>query len=175
MKGSQNHTIYSYKLLYRFRWGLAGFSIQLLLTGLSLFGMAYLLHTPVSRFVVTLAVYPAVSVLHLLLFRLYAHLRAMKPHTTADMLVSPWWGAGYKLPVPMNAYRAGEVTVLAGCLFVASAAFVWLPLEYGLTLIAGTFILAIPRLLALIASFGRSKQCRVKYERGGVAFLMTDG
>lgn len=175
MKEPKNQTIYSYKLLYRFRWGLGGYLFQLLLIGLSLFGISHILQIPAARLVVTLAILPSVAISHLVLFRLYAQLRVLKPHTTADMLLSPWWGTGYRLPVSMAVYRAGEGAVLAGCLFLAAAAFVWLPAEYGLALLCGTLILALPRLFALLASFRQSKHCRVKYENRGVAFLLTDG
>lgn len=175
MRVAENQTIYSYKLLYRFRWGLVGYLFQLLLLGLSLIAISWLLHIPVARLIVTLAILPAITIGHLFVFRLYAQLRAQKPYTTADMLVSPWWGTGYRLPVPVKTYRATEGVVLAGCLFLAAGAYVWLPVEYGLTLLSGTIVLAFPRLAALIASYRQSGQCRVKYENHGVAFLLTDG
>ncbi|WP_246000553.1 hypothetical protein [Brevibacillus panacihumi] len=175
MKASMHQTIYSYKLLYRFRWRSAGYLTQLLLIGLSLIGISLLLDTPVVHLIVNLAILPIIPVCHLLVFRLYAKLRLQKPHTTADMLVSPWWGTGYRLPVPIRLYRTTEGTVLAGSLLFAGAAYVWLPVEYGLALLAGTFILALPRLLALLASLRQPKSCSVKYEERGVAFLLTDG
>lgn len=175
MKEPANQTIYSYKLLYRFRWGTAGYLFQLLLIGLSLIGISWILHVPVAQLMVTLAILPGIAIGHLVVFRLYAQLCVLKPYTTADMLVSPWWGTGYRLPVPIKAYRVTEVTVLAGSLFLAAGAYVWLPMDYGLTLLGGTLILAIPRLIALIASYRQSAHCRVKYENRGVAFLHTDG
>ncbi|WNC14928.1 hypothetical protein [Brevibacillus brevis] len=168
-------TIYSYKLLHRFRWGIVGSLSQLLLIGLSLIAISMLLNVPVDRLIVTLAILPAVSISHLIVFRLFAQLRELRPHTTADMLVSPWWGAGYRLPVPLSIYRTGESVVLAGSLCLAAAAYVWLPVEYGLTLLSGSLVLSLPRLLALLVSFRQSKNCRVKYENKGVAFLLTDG
>lgn len=175
MKNLSKQTIYSYKLLYRFRWGWIGMLCQLLLIGLSLFGISILLQVPIAGLIVTLAILPAVAIAHLVLFRLYAQLRMLNPQTTADMLVSPWWGTGYRLPVSLAVYRSGEWAVLAGCLFLALAAFVWLPAGYGLTLLSSVVILAIPRLCALLASLRQPKHCRVKYENRGVAFLQTDG
>lgn len=175
MKGSANQTIYSYKLLHRFRWGLIGYLFQLLLIGLLLIAISLLLQTPVARLVVTLAVLPPIAISHLLLFRLYTSIHQLKPHTTADMLVSPWWGAGYRLPVSLSVYRTGEYVVLIGSLFLAAAAFVWIPIEYGLSLIGGTLILALPRLAALLASFRQSDPCQVRYENRGIAFLQTNG
>lgn len=99
MKGhAHQHTIYSYKLLYRFRWGLIGYLLQLVLIGLSLIGSSMLLQVPVASLVVTLAILPVVPICHLFIFRLYARLRSQKPRTTADMLVSPWWGPGTCFP-----------------------------------------------------------------------------
>jgi hypothetical protein len=170
-----HQTIYSYKLLYRFRWLGVGYLFQLLLIGLSLIGISFYLKVHVAPLIVTLAILPAIPISHLLVFRIYAKLRLQKPHTTADMLVSPWWGAGYRLPVAISLYRATEGSVLSGSLFLALAAYVWLPIAYGLTLLCGWFILALPRLFALLASFRQPKQCRVKYEDRGVAFLLTDG
>jgi len=175
MKEPTSQTIYSYKLLYRFRWGIAGSMLQWLLMGLSLLLISRLLHVPVARLIVTLAILPAIAASHLIVFRLYARLRQHKPHTTADMLVSPWWGSGYRLPVPLSVYRRGESTVLFGCLLLAAAAYVWLPVEYGLTLFGGTLVLSLPRLAALLVSFRQPKSSRVKYENRGVAFLLTDG
>lgn len=175
MKESINQTIYSYKLLYRFRWGMIGHLFQWLLMGSSLIMISMYLNVPVARLIVTLAILPAIAVSHLILFRLFAQLRLLKPHTTADMLVSPWWGSGYRLPVPLSIYRTGESAVLLGCLFLAATAYVWLPVEYGLTLLCGTLVLSLPRMLALLISFRQSRNSRVKYENRGVAFLLTDG
>ena len=175
VKGPANQTIYSYKLLQRFRWGLIGCLFQILLTGLMLTAISLLLQTPVNRLVVTLAVLPPIGLVHLLLFRFYAAISLHKPHTTADMLVSPWWGAGFRLPVSLSVYRTGEFVVLAGSLLLSAAVFVWIPVEYGLMLLGGNLILAFPRLVALIASCRHSDPCQVKYEKSGVAFLLTDG
>ncbi|WP_400161773.1 hypothetical protein ACAF76_021270 [Brevibacillus sp. TJ4] len=174
MKESANQTIYSYKLLHRFRWGLVGYLFQLLLIGLLLIAISIALYTPVIRLVVTLAVLPLIAISHLMLFRLYTTVRKLTPQTTADMLVSPWWGSGYRFPVSLSVYRKGESVVLAGSLLLAAAVFVWIPLEYGLTLIGGTIILAFPRLVALLASFRQSDPCKVKYENRGIAFLLTN-
>ncbi|MGN7471401.1 hypothetical protein [Brevibacillus sp. SAFN-007a] len=175
MKGHAPHTFYSYKLLYRFRWGLTGYLFQLLLIGLSLIGSSTLLQVPVASLVVTLAILPVIPICHLLIFRLFARLRAHKPRTTADMLVSPWWGAGYSLPVPLSVYRASEYTVLFGSALIAAGAYVWLSAGYGLTLLGGVVIVALPRMLALAASYRQPSGSRVKYEYRGVAFLQTDG
>ncbi|KZE46622.1 hypothetical protein AV540_21970 [Brevibacillus parabrevis] len=175
MKGQAQHTIYSYKLLYRFRWGVIGYLLQLLLIGLSLIGSSMLLQVPAASLVVTLAILPVIPICHLITFRLYAQLRSQKPRTTADMLVSPWWGAGYVLPVPLSVYRASESTVLVGTALLAAGAFVWLSAGYGLTLLSGVVVVSLPRLIALIASFRQPSWSRVKYENRGVAFLKTDG
>lgn len=175
MKEAATHTIYSYKLLYRFRWRFVGYLFQLLLIGLSLISHSFLLQVPAYTLIVTLAILPVIPICHLVFFRLYTHLRGHRPQTTADMLVSPWWGAGYRLPVPVSVYRTSELTVLGGSCAVAAGAYVWLPAGYGLTLLSGTFIVALPRLLALFSSFRQPERCRVKYEDRGVAFLLTDG
>ncbi|MFS0556936.1 hypothetical protein [Brevibacillus sp. 179-C9.3 HS] len=175
MKETAAHTIYSYKLLYRFRWQLVGYLFQLLLIGLSLISHSFLLQVPAYKLIVTLAILPVIPICHLVLFRLYAHLRGHKPKTTANMLVSPWWGAGYPLPVPLSVYRASELTVIGGSVAVAAGAYVWLSQGYGLTLVSGTLIVALPRLFALLASFRQPSHSRVKYEDRGVAFLLTDG
>lgn len=175
MREPIQQTIYSYKLLHRFRWGLIGHLFQWLLMGVFLIAVSLYLQVPVARLIVTLAILPAIAVGHLVVFRLYAQLLVLGPHTTADMLVSPWWGSGYRLPVPISVYRRGECAVLLGCLFLAAAAYVWLPVEYGLTLLCGTLVLSLPRLSALLVSLRQSKKSRVKYENRGVAFLLTDG
>ncbi|MGG1657867.1 hypothetical protein [Brevibacillus sp. NRS-1366] len=175
MREPLHQTIYSYKLLYRFRWGFIGHLLQLLLIGLSLIGISAILHIPVYKLVVTLAILPVIPICHLVIFRLYTKMRGLKPQTTADMLVSPWWGTGFPLPIPMTVYRASESTVLGGSVLVAAGAYVWLPEEYSLTLLSGTLILALPRLLALFVSFRQSAHSRIKYENRGVAFLLTDG
>ncbi|MBR8659913.1 MULTISPECIES: hypothetical protein [Brevibacillus] len=171
----KEQTIYSYKLLRRFRWRLAGWLFQLLLICLFPLAASVWLKIPADRLVVTLAVLPAIAAGHLCLFRLYAGLRSHHPHTTPDLLVSPWWGAGSRHPVSLRAYRGAEATVLAGSLFLAAAVFVWVPLPYGMALLWGTAVLGLPRLLALIASLRQPPHCRVKYESGSVAFLLTDG
>ncbi|QQE74531.1 hypothetical protein KDJ56_00530 [Brevibacillus composti] len=168
-------TIYSYKLVRRFRWRLAGLFLQLLLFLLFFLISVRWLATPLSSLIVSLAVLPGISVLHLCLFRIYTSLRGHSPQTTPDMLFSPWWGAGYRFPVPLASFRGAETTVLAGTLFLAAALYVWLPAPYGLTLLAGAMIAALPRAIAILISLRVPKQCRVKYERRSVAFLLTDG
>ncbi|GAB1533487.1 MULTISPECIES: hypothetical protein [Brevibacillus] len=175
MKETAAHTIYSYKLLYRFRWRFVGYLFQLLLLGLSLIWHSFMLQVPAYTLIVTLAILPVIPICHLVLFRLYALLRGHKPKTTADMLVSPWWGAGYPLPIPLSVYRGSELTVNVGSMAIAAGAYVWLSKGYGLTLITGTLIISLPRLLALLASFRQPSHSRVKYEDRGVAFLLTDG
>jgi hypothetical protein len=154
---------------------MVGYLFQLLLIGLLLIAISLLTHRSVVSLVVTLAVLPPIAISHLLLFRLYTSMRQLNPQTTADMLVSPWWGSGYRFPVSLSEYRTGEYVVLMGSLLFAAAGFVWIPLEYGLTLLGGTLILAFPRLAALLASFRQSDPCKVKYENRGVAFLHTNG
>ncbi|USG65876.1 hypothetical protein NDK47_00525 [Brevibacillus ruminantium] len=171
----KNQTIYSYKLVRRFRWRFAGIFLQFLLFALFVTASARWLAIPIPSLIVSLAVWPGIALLHLCLFRLYVFLRGHAPQTTPDMLFSPWWGAGFRLPVPLAAYRGAESTVLGGSLFLAAALYVWLPSPYGLTLLAGTIITGIPRLFALLLSFRLPKQCRVKYENRSVAFLLTDG
>ncbi|NRS49503.1 hypothetical protein [Brevibacillus sp. HB2.2] len=175
MKETAAHTIYSYKLLYRFRWRFVGYLFQLLLLGLSLIWHSFMLQVPAYTLIVTLAILPVIPICHLVLFRLYALLRGHKPKTTADMLVSPWWGAGYPLPIPLSVYRGSELTVNVGSMAITAGAYVWLSEGYGLTLITGTLIISLPRLLALLASFRQPSHSRVKYEDRGVAFLLTDG
>ncbi|TQR29981.1 hypothetical protein [Brevibacillus brevis] len=175
MKETAAHTIYSYKLLYRFRWRFVGYLFQLLLIGLSLIWHSFMLQVPAYTLIVTLAILPIIPICHLVLFRLYALLRGHKPKTTADMLVSPWWGAGYPLPIPLSVYRGSELTVNVGSMAIAAGAYVWLSEGYGLTLITGTLIISLPRLLALLTSFRQPSHSRVKYEDRGVAFLLTDG
>ncbi|MGG4447828.1 hypothetical protein [Brevibacillus porteri] len=175
MKETAAHTIYSYKLLHRFRWRFVGYLFQLLLLGLSLISHSFILQVPTYTLIVTLAILPVIPICHLVLFRLYALLRGHKPKTTADMLVSPWWGAGYPLPIPLSVYRGSELTVIVGSMAIAAGAYVWLSKGYALTLITGTLIVALPRLLALLASFRQPGRSRVKYEDRGVAFLLTDG
>ena len=175
MREPLHQTIYSYKLLYRFRWNPIGYLLQLLLIGLSLIGISLVLHVPVYKLIVTLAIFPVVPICHLVVFRLFTVMRGLKSQTTADMLVSPWWGTGFPLPVPMSVYRASESIVLAGSTLISAGAFVWLPEEYGLMLLGATVILALPRLIALIASYRQPGNSRVKYENRGVAFLLTDG
>ncbi|MGG4460269.1 hypothetical protein HP398_27745 [Brevibacillus sp. HB1.4B] len=175
MKETAAHTIYSYKLLHRFRWRFVGYLFQLLLLGLSLISHSFILQVPAYTLIVTLAILPVIPICHLVLFRLYALLRGHKPKTTADMLVSPWWGAGYPLPIPLSVYRGSELTVIVGSMAIAAGAYVWLSKGYALTLITGTLIVALPRLLALLASFRQPSRSRVKYEDRGVAFLLTDG
>ncbi len=175
MREPLHQTIYSYKLLYRFRWSLVGYLLQLLLIGLSLIGISKMINMPVYKLIVTLAILPVVPICHLVVFRLYTAMRGLKPQTTADMLVSPWWGTGFPLPVSMSVYRASESIVLGGSLLISAGAYVWLPEDYGLMLLSATVIFAVPRLSALLASYRQTGNSRVKYENRGVAFLLTDG
>jgi hypothetical protein len=171
----KEQTIYSYKLLYRFRWRFTGLLLQLLLLGASLAAASQWMSIKMTELLVSLSVLAVIPILHVLLFRFYAFLRSQTAFTTPDMLFSPWWGAGTRLPLPVSLYRGAESTVIAGSLLIAAALFVWLPLSHSVSLLCGAVVFAIPRLLALLISLRQPKHCRVKYEITGVAFLLTDG
>ncbi|MFY0544688.1 hypothetical protein [Brevibacillus sp. H7] len=171
----KEQTIYSYKLLLRFRWRFPGLLFQLLLLGASLLGVSLWLPVALEQLLVSSYILAGVPVAHFLLFRLYTHIRSISPGTTPDMLFSAWWGAGFRLPQPLALYRGAEWTVILGSLLLSAALFVWLPLSFGVTLVCGAIVFAFPRLLILLLSIRQPKQCRVKYESASVAFLLTDG
>ncbi len=171
----KDQTIYSYKLLFRFRWRFWGFLVQLLLLGASLIAGSHWLAISLQHLLVSCSILAGIPVAHFLLFRLYAYFRALSPGTTADMLFSAWWGAGFTLPQPLSHYRGAESTVILGSLFLSASLFVWLPLSYGVTLLSGAVVFALPRLIALLLSLRQPNRCRVKYETASVAFLLTDG
>jgi hypothetical protein len=171
----KEQTIYSYKLLYRFRWRFAGLLLQFLLLGASLTAASLRLSIGMTELLVSLSVLAAIPILHVLLFRFYAFVRSLTAVTTPDMLFSLWWGAGTRHPLPVSLYRGAESTVIAGSLLFAAALFVWLPLSYSVCLLCGAVVFALPRLMALLFSLRQPKHCRVKYEIAGVAFLLTDG
>ncbi|MBO8164842.1 MAG: hypothetical protein H0Z34_14170 [Brevibacillus sp.] len=170
----KEQTIYSYKLLLRFRWRWPGFLLQLgcFLTGL-LFsalpsGKSWQLLTSLS----ILAVLP---IIHHLLFRFYVYTASEQVKTTPDGLFSVWWGAGTLYPVSLTFFRRAEWTVSLGSLFISLFLFAWLPFSYGVTLAAGAVVFAIPRLFGLVLSYRQPHHCRVRYERNSLAFLQTDG
>lgn len=171
----KEQTIYSYKLVYRFRWRVIGYLSQALLLVGSLYTLAAWLAYPPAKLLVSLSIVAIVPVIHFLLFRVYAYARAQSPSLSPDMLFSAWWGAGISVPVSLAMYRGAEITVIAGGLLLPAALFVWLPFNYAMTLLVGSAVLALPRALALLASFRQPRHCRVKYETRSVAFLLTDG
>jgi hypothetical protein len=171
----KEQTIYSYKLLFRFRWPLLGFLFQLVLLGGSLLAVSQWLSIAAEQLLISSSILAGIPIAHFLLFRLYAYARTLTPATTPDMLFSAWWGAGFALPQPVSSYRGAECTVMVGSLFASAALFVWLPLSYAVTLMCGTVVFAFPRLVALLLSIKQPSRCRVKYETASVAFLLTDG
>jgi hypothetical protein len=175
MQKMKEQTIYSYKLLYRFRWHFAGLVLQILLLGVCLGAASLWLSIAISELLVSLSILAAIPILHAFLFRFYLFTRSLTADTVPNMLFSPWWGAGTRHPMALSHYRGAESTVIAGSLLFAAALFVWLPLTFSVCLLCGTVVFAIPRLLALLMSLPQPKHCRVKYEMASVAFLLTDG
>ncbi|NGQ96509.1 hypothetical protein G3578_15195 [Brevibacillus sp. SYP-B805] len=171
----KEQTIYSYKLLHRFRWGAVGYLLQfaVLAAGLAAASLAALV--PLSELIVSLSILVIVPVLQFLLFRLYAYSRSQQTRITPDTLFSPWWGAGTAVPVSLSFFRQAELTVILGSVLSAAGLYVWLPISYGLSLAAAAAALNLPRLFSLLASLRQPQQCRVKYEWRSVAFLLTDG
>jgi hypothetical protein len=168
-------TIYSYKLLYRFRWRLFGHLGQIAMLLASLYLLASRLQMPFHELIPSLSIVAVVPILQFMLFRLYTYFRSLPAALSADMLFSAWWGAGTVFPLSLTLFRGAELTVSIGSLLITAAVYVWLPAAYGVALLAGTAALALPRILVLFASLGQPKHCRVKYETRGVAFLLTDG
>jgi hypothetical protein len=171
----REQTIYSYKLLHRFRWRFAGFFLQVSSLLALLYTAAVLFAMPFPDLLVSLSILATLPVLHFLLFRTYAYCRSQTAKISPDMLFSPWWGAGTAYPSPLAFFRGAELTVCAGSLLVPAALYVWLPPSYGIALAVGAIAFAVPRIAALLVSLRQPKHCRVKYEIGSVAFLLTDG
>lgn len=171
----KEQTIYSYKLLHRFRWRLFGYLWQIAVLVGTLYLLASRLDVPFHKLLLSLSIVAVVPIMQFMLFRLYAYVRSLPTTLSPDMLFSAWWGAGTVVPLSLAVYRGAEITVSIGSLLISTAVYVWLPVAYGATLLAGTVVLALPRILALIASLRQPKICRVKYETGSVAFLLTDG
>jgi len=170
----KEQTIYSYKLLRRFRWGGPGLLFQLILLVLGCLAASLFLSVPLPNLVVSTSILVILPILHFLFFRFYAYLADQRTSITADTLFSAWWGAGTALPVTLSFFRKAEATVIIGSLLVSLGLFVWLPRTYGLALIIASLVLILPRLLSLFASLSLPKHCRVKYELRSVAFLLTN-
>ncbi|MCK9906078.1 hypothetical protein MXD63_39570, partial [Frankia sp. Cpl3] len=146
----KEQTIYSYKLLYRFRWRLSGYLSQVVLLLGSLNALAAWLTIPPAKLLVSLSIVALVPVIHFLLFRLYAYVRSQSPSVSPEMLFSAWWGAGTSVPISLSLFRGAELTVGAGSLLFSAALFVWLPFSYAMTLLIGSIVLALPRFLVLL-------------------------
>jgi hypothetical protein len=171
----KEQTVYSYTLLYRFRWGYIGYLLQFTLLVAGLAAASVGIPVPFSQLIVSLSILVIVPIFQFLLFRLYAYAFSQRTSITPDTLFSPWWGAGTAIPVSLSFFRRAESSVIVGSLLVAAGLYVWLPLSYGLALLISAIVLILPRLLSLLASLGKPKHCRVKYELRSVAFLLTDG
>ncbi|WP_134685287.1 hypothetical protein [Brevibacillus migulae] len=170
----KEQTIYSYKLLRRFRWGGLGLLFQLILLISGCLAASVYFSIPMPNLIVSTSILVILPILHFSLFRFYAYLAAQRTSITADTLFSAWWGAGTALPVTLAFFWKAEATVIIGSLLVSLGLFVWLPRTYGLALIIASLVLLLPRLLSLIASLSQPKHCRVKYELRSVAFLLTN-
>jgi len=171
----KNQTIYSYTLLYRFRWGVPGYLVQLLLLAGTLVAVSFPLDLSLHQLLPGLAVLVLLPVSQFLLFRLFAYAASLKTSLTPDTLFSPWWGAGTTLPLSLGHFRSAELTVIAGTLCISLGLYVWLPLIYGVSLLAGLLAALLPRVLVLVLSMRQPAYSRVKYELRSVAFLRTDG
>ncbi len=171
----KEQTIYSYKLLRRFRWGMIGILAQLVLIVLGCVAASLIVMIPLMKLIISLSILVILPILHFLLFRFYAYLAEQRTSVTPDTLFSAWWGAGTALPAALSFFRKAEFTVIIGSLLVPAGLFVWLPRSYGLALVIGSLVLILPRLLSLLASLRQPRDCRVKYELRSVAFLRTDG
>lgn len=170
----KEQTIYSYKLIYRFRWRFAGFFLQLASLAGLLAVCALVLRIRFDQLFLSTAVFPILPLLHLLLLKLYGYSTSTQLTITADSLISPWWGAGTRFPVPIRFFQGAELTVCTGSLLIPAACFVWLPSPYGLTLIVWAIVLLLPRVAGLLSSIGRPKQSQVQYGVSSISFLRTD-
>ena len=170
----KEQTIYSYKLLARFRWRWPGLLLQLgvLLAGLLIFALPAF---GVWQVLSSLSVLVVLPVVHYLLFRFSVYAAQEQAKTSPDGLFSVWWGAGTRYPVPLSFYRQAELTVTLGSLLLSTLLFAWLPVSYGITLLVGAVAFSIPRLSALLFTYRQPGHCRVRYEPGSIAFLQTDG
>ncbi|UFJ40512.1 hypothetical protein LOK74_21205 [Brevibacillus humidisoli] len=170
----KEQTIYSYKLLSRFRWRWPGVLLQLagLAAGLIVFAL------PVSdswELLFSLSILAVLPIVHHLLFRFYVYTASEQVKTSPDALFSVWWGAGTTYPVSLSFFRRAEATVTLGSVLTSAFLFAWLPFSYGVTLAIGSVVFIIPRLSALLLTYRQPGHCRVRYEQGSIAFLQTDG
>ena len=171
----KEQTIYSYKLIYRFRWRGLGFLLQ----GLTLFVLLGMFSVttdfPLNKLLVSLSVVVIIPVAQFALFRLFAYTQSHTVRPSLNQFVSAWWGTSTPLPVSLRFFRGVEATVCAGSLLIAATLYVWLPYACGVALLAGTIVLILPRVLVLLISLRQPKHCSVKYEARSISFLLTDG
>lgn len=170
----KEQTIYSYKLLARFRWSWPGLLLQfsVLLASLILFALPV---ANLSQVLASLSVLVLLPVSHYLLFRFSAYTAGEQAKSSPDKLFSAWWGADTRYPVPLPFFRRTELTVTLGSLLIAALLFAWFPAVYGITLLTGAVACCIPRLIALVVTYRQPRHCRVRYEQNSIAFLETDG
>lgn len=171
----KEQTIYHYQLLYRFRWKLSGYLLQLICLGGLLYGSTRLFPVQLQELFVSLSILVLLPILHVLFFRLYAYCVSTRPKLSPDMLFCPWWGSGTAYPATLGFFRAAETTVCLGSICVPAALFVWIPQSYAIDFLAGGLVLALPRIVGLFHSLRQPKHCRIKYETRSIAFLLTEG
>ncbi|WP_232698981.1 hypothetical protein [Brevibacillus daliensis] len=170
----KDQTIYSYRLLYRFKWGGIGYLVQIiLLIGL----IAFLFHQFNLSLVDLIAsvVILVVPFFHLVLYRVHGWIVQARIRMSWSSFLSSWWGASSITPVSLSFFRQAEMVTCLGSLLISLGLSAWLPLSYAVCLSAATFVSLLPRLVSVAISFRYPHKAHVKYEKTSIAFLLTDG
>ncbi|QOS98491.1 hypothetical protein JNUCC42_18630 [Brevibacterium sp. JNUCC-42] len=171
----KEQTIYSYRLLYRFRWGISGYLLQLIGIITATFILDLWRTQPWHSLILSLCFLILIPLLHITAFWANASVLS-RPFRVSNLLwLSSWWGATHSLMVSLASYRRLETVTCLGVLFACLALFPWLSPPYGYFLVCVTIFSLLPRLIPLLFSLRHPQEAYVKYEKTSLAFLMTDG
>ncbi|ATO49449.1 hypothetical protein [Brevibacillus laterosporus] len=171
----KEQTIYSYRLLYRFRWGISGYLLQLIgiITATFILGLWQALTW--YSFILFLCCLIFIPLLHMTAFWVYASILSRPFQLSSLSWLSPWWGVTHSLMVSLANYRKMETVTCLGVFFTCLAIFPWSSFPYGHFFVIITMFSLLPRLIPLLVSFRHPREAYVKYEKASLAFLMTDG
>ncbi|OAJ72818.1 hypothetical protein AYJ08_17055 [Brevibacillus sp. SKDU10] len=171
----KEQTIYSYRLLYRFRWGIGGYLLQLIgiITAAFILGLWQALTW--YSFILFLCYLIFIPLLHMTAVWVYTSILAQPFQLSKLSWLSPWWGTTHSLMVSLSSYRRLETVTCLGVFFTCLAIFPWSSFPSGHFLVIITIFSLLPRFIPLLVSFRHPQEAYVKYEKASLAFLMTDG
>jgi hypothetical protein len=175
---TQNSTIYSHTLHYRYRWNSSMILIQSVIMFVFFFLAKKYLQTTNQNVIQSLGYLIILWLLQGISFFLYCFVSSLSMRWHIDSFLSPWGGWRTKLPLSISDYQQIEWMFFFFGTAVGLIATAWWGPQHGILMLGFHITLSIPRLFTVLRVQKWKKKNEdyvIKHERQGIGLYSTTG